>query len=216
MPSLNEESSAVRAAYEQRFSAVLSPLADELRGYLERCLADQPRIDRIAARPKAIDKFVTKAFKLDELGKRKYEEPLEEIQDQVGARIITFYLSDVERIDPLIKEWFRPIEYKDHVPESHWKFGYFGRHYILAVPTDIIDPAWSKDMLPRFFELQVKTLFEHAWSEAEHDLGYKPGEEPLTPTQTRSLAYTSAQAWGADRMFDELFKERKRPPPAVA
>jgi hypothetical protein len=33
----------------------------------------------------------------------------------------------------------------------------------------------------------VKTLFEHAWSEAEHDLGYKPGEEPLTPGQAGSL-----------------------------
>jgi ppGpp synthetase/RelA/SpoT-type nucleotidyltranferase len=195
---------------------VLTPLANELRGYLERCLAGQPRIGRIAARPKGIDKFVAKAFKVEKSGKRKYEEPLEEIQDQVGARIITFYLSDVERIDPIIKEWFRPIEYKDHVPESHWEFGYFGRHYILAVPTDIIDPAWPKEMMPRFFELQVKTLFEHAWSEAEHDLGYKPGEEPLTPIQIRSLAYTSAQAWGADRAFEDLFKERNRPPPAAA
>jgi putative GTP pyrophosphokinase len=56
--------------------------------------------------------------------------------------------------------------------------------------------------------LQVKTLFEHAWSEAEHDLGYKPGEAPLTPDQKRRLAYTSAQAWGADHIFDELFRAR--------
>jgi hypothetical protein len=114
----------------------------------------------------------------------------------------------VARLDPLIQEWFRPIEYKEHIPESHWEFGYFGRHYILAIPTDVINPDWTKDMIPRFFELQVKTLFEHAWSEAEHDLGYKPGEDPLTSAQTRSLAYTSAQAWGADRMFEDLFQER--------
>jgi putative GTP pyrophosphokinase len=209
MPSSNGERDALRTEYERRFNAVLSPLAGELCRYVENCLTGQPRIDRISARPKGIDKFVDKAFKLDKRGKRKYIEPLEEIQDQVGARIITFYQSDVERIDPLIKDWFRSIEYRDHVPESHWEFGYFGRHYILAIPTDIIDPSWPMDMLPRFFELQVKTLFEHAWSEAEHDLGYKPGEEPpLTPMQTRSLAYTSAQAWGADRMFNDLFKER--------
>jgi GTP pyrophosphokinase len=157
---------------------------------------------------KGVDKFVDKAFKTDDKGKRKYCEPLEEIQDQIGGRITTFYLSDVARLDPLINEWFRPIEYKDHVPESHWKFGYFGRHYILAIPSDVIDPAWPKELIPRFFELQVKTLFEHAWSEAEHDLGYKPGEAPLTPDQARRFAYTSAQAWGADRMFDELFQER--------
>jgi putative GTP pyrophosphokinase len=43
---------------------------------------------------------------------------------------------------------------------------------------------------------------------AEHDLGYKPGAVPLTPDEKRRLAFTAAQAWGADRIFDELFHER--------
>jgi ppGpp synthetase/RelA/SpoT-type nucleotidyltranferase len=53
----------------------------------------------------------------------------------------------------------------------------------------------------------VKTLFQHAWSKADHDLGYKPGSgsTPLTSHERRKLAYTSAQAWGADHLFDELF-----------
>jgi ppGpp synthetase/RelA/SpoT-type nucleotidyltranferase len=207
MTNSNQGHEVLRAEYKKRLDVVLTPLAEQLRAFIARCLEGQPRIDRVSARPKGIDKFVAKATKIVN-GKAKYQEPLEEIQDQIGARIITFYLSDVARIDPLIQEWFRPIEYKDHVPESHWEFGYFGRHYILAVPTDVISPDWPKEMIPRFFELQVKTLFEHAWSEAEHDLGYKPGEDPLTPSQTRSLAYTSAQAWGADRMFEDLFQER--------
>jgi putative GTP pyrophosphokinase len=79
---------------------------------------------------------------------------------------------------------------------------------VLTIPTDIIDDDWDKSMIPGFFELQVKTLFEHACSEAEHDLGYKPGEQPLTRDQTRRLAYRSAQAWGSDRMFDEPFRAR--------
>jgi putative GTP pyrophosphokinase len=54
----------------------------------------------------------------------------------------------------------------------------------------------------------VKTLFQHAWSEADHDVGYKPGSIPLTPEEKRKLAYTSAQAWGADQIFDELFQAR--------
>jgi putative GTP pyrophosphokinase len=207
MTNSSQEYEALRAEYKKRYDTVLTPLAEELRTYLARCLEGQPRIDRIAARPKAIDKFVAKATKIVK-GKPKYQEPLAEIQDQVGARIVTFYLSDVAHLDPQIKGWFRPIEYKDHVPESHWEFGYFGRHYILAIPSDVVDPNWPRELLPRFFELQVKTLFEHAWSEAEHDLGYKPGEDPLTPQQARSLAYTSAQAWGADQIFNDLFRER--------
>jgi hypothetical protein len=39
-------------------------------------------------------------------------------------------------------------------------------------------------------------------------LGYKPGSMPLSAEDKRKLAYTSAQAWGADHMFDELFRSR--------
>ena len=104
-------------------------------------------------------------------------------------------------------KYFRAIESRLLVPESEWEFGYFGKHHILVIPSDVIDDSWDKTMVPRFFELQIKTLFQHAWSEAEHDVGYKEGEKKLDIDQKRRLAFTSAQAWGADRVFDELFKE---------
>ncbi len=96
------------------------------------------------------------------------------------------------------------------VPDSEWEFGYFGKHYILLLPRDVIDPGIDQNLVPEFFELQVKTLFQHAWSEANHDLGYKPGAAPLTADEKRRLAFTAAQAWGADRVFDELCQGRAR------
>src|SRR5664280_530008 len=184
MTNSNQQHDQLSAEYKRRYEAVLTPLAEALRAFLGECLKDEPGIDRIAARPKGVDRFVAKAIKLID-GKPKYAEPLEQIQDPIGARIITFYPTDVARLDPIVKKWFNPIEFKDHVPESEWEFGYFGRHYILAIPTDVIDDSWDKSMIPRFFELQVKTLFEHAWSEAEHDLGYKPGKQPVSYTHLR-------------------------------
>jgi putative GTP pyrophosphokinase len=121
---------------------------------------------------------------------------------------VTLYHSDVDRIDGVVNKHFRAIEFQTIVPESEWKFGYFGRHFVLLIPSDVIDATWKRELMPRFFELQVKTLFQHAWSEAEHDLGYKMGEKPLTGEQERRLAFTSAQAWGADHMFQQLFEER--------
>jgi ppGpp synthetase/RelA/SpoT-type nucleotidyltranferase len=149
---------------------------------------------------------MTKANKIEDR-KQKYSEPLHQIQDQIGARIITFYRSDIDRVFKIILKYFRPIEAKDIVPESEWEFGYFGRHFVLILPSDLVSSSIDKNLVPQFFELQIKTLFQHAWSEADHDLGYKPQSAPLPPGALRRLAYTSAQAWGADLMFEELFQE---------
>jgi putative GTP pyrophosphokinase len=105
-----------------------------------------------------------------------------------------------------IEKYFRYIESKKIVPESESEFGYEGRHFILFVPEDLIDEALERDASVEFFELQIKTLFQHAWSEAEHDLGYKPSGK-LTSDQKRRLAFTAAQAWGADLIFDEMFRQ---------
>ena len=115
----------------------------------------------------------------------------------------------MDRIAATIQKYYRPIESKDVIPESEWEFGYFGRHYVLLVPSDVVAVSIDKALMPQFFELQVKTLFQHAWSEANHDLGYKPGATPLSSDAKRRLAFTSAQAWGADHIFDELFRERE-------
>lgn len=193
--------------YEERHREALVPVAKALEGLIADILKDQPRIDRVSARAKALTSFLKKAGAT--IGaKKKYKKPLLEIQDQIGARIITFFRSDVERIDAIIKQYFTSIETKDLVPESEWEFGYFGRHHVLVLPSDVKSDDIPPEQLPDCFELQIKTLFQHAWSEANHDVGYKPGLQPLSTEENRKLAYTSAQAWGADQMFDELFQSR--------
>jgi putative GTP pyrophosphokinase len=194
--------------YHQRREQVLKPIAATLEAHVIELFKDEPRIDRITARAKRVDSFIKKAENLDEEGKKKYTEPLAQIQDQIGVRIVTFYLADVERLDKVVLNYFRAVEFRTVVPDSEWEFSYFGRHYILLTPPDVIEDGIEKDMVPPLFELQLKTLFQHAWSEAEHDLGYKPGERDLTSDQKRRLAFSSAQAWGADQVFLQLFQER--------
>ena len=76
---------------------------------------------------------------------------------------------------------------RDRIPESEWEFGYFGRHYVLVLPSDVKGDAIDRTKLPDYFELQVKTLFQHAWSEA--DLGYKPGSTPLSARKLLPLSW---------------------------
>jgi len=196
----------VRGDYERRYPILLD-IADGLASLMSEHLTACERVDRISARAKSVHRFMSKAEKLDDNGSAKYEDPLSQIQDQVGARVTVFYKSDVHAVKQVLMRYFRPVESRDLVPASEWEFGYFGWHAVCFFPSELIKSDWPSLDTPQFFELQVKTLFQHAWSEANHDLGYKPESGDLTSDQKRMLAFASAQAWGADRAFDDLFQE---------
>lgn len=196
----------LRAEYTRRRKGILEPLARRLVAHLQDNLRGIERVDRVGARAKGIDRFMAKAAKALDDGGARYEHPFEQIQDLVGVRIVVFYKQDVDVVAAMVERYYRRIERKDLIPESEAEFGYVGKHFILAVPQDVVDDDADRDKTPQFFELQVKTLFQHAWSEANHDLAYKPGE-PLSPLQKRQVAFTAAQSWGADQIFGQLHTE---------
>lgn len=187
--------------YERRFSA-LADVANRLETYLTDTLRQLKRVDRVSARAKSPSSYIDKASKKDEEGKLKYTDPRNQIMDQIGARVTVFYIKDVSNVRREIDKYFRSIESEHKAPSLDSEFGYFGVHMILKTPEDVVPDEYI-DSVPEFFELQIKTLFQHAWSEAHHDLGYK-SLRALTSDERRKIAFTAAQAWGADTMFDEL------------
>lgn len=191
--------------YATRYPA-LEQVAAKMATLIRDLLAEMPRIDRVSARAKSPTRFAAKAVKVGDNGVPCYEDPLSQIQDQIGARVVVFYKSDVETVGKVVEQYFRTLEREEHVPDSYWEFGYFGRHWIFALPGDVIPMDVEEQNVPRFFELQVKTLFQHAWSEGNHDVAYKSPTE-LSADQQRRFAYAAAQAWGADHIFDELWLE---------
>lgn len=192
----------LKQLYTKRFNDHLTDIADKLELDIKQNISSCSRVDMVRARAKSIDRFCAKARKKeDEV--RKYNDPLNQIQDQIGARIVTYYLSDVEKIAKVIEKYYTPVEKQKIVPESENKFGYEGRHYVLFLPQGIL-PSLNGGDFPIFFELQITTLFQHAWSEAEHDLNYKPSNS-VEFEDKRKIAFTAAQAWGADSIFNELF-----------
>ena len=182
----------------------LSQVASNLNDFISEGFADFGNIDRIQVRPKGLESFYFKSKKKLSDNTLKYNEPLHQIQDQIGARIVIFYKRDIEQFVEKSKKIFRPIEDKDKKPESDYEFNYFGRHMVFFLPDEVMIHYPSISHKPNFFELQIKTLFEHAWSEASHDLIYKGNSKSLPENHKRLLALASAQAWGADRIFDEL------------
>lgn len=196
--------SELPAKYEALYAHTLVPIASELEGHLRHILDGVARIDRISCRAKTLHSFINKALKNDSYGNRKYLNPIKQIQDQIGARITVFYISDVEIVKNRINDYLTSIEWVEKKPESDMEFSYFGEHYIIKMPEDAV-PDGLEDSAPDFFELQIKTLFQHAWSESSHDIAYKAPRQ-LTSLERRNLALSAAQAWGADQIFETLGK----------
>ena len=188
-------------SYTSRFNTELKPVAIALETFLEETFAGEDSVCFIRTRSKSIERFMEKAER-KEGGRAKYSDPINQIQDQIGGLIVTRFLSDVVQLKNLVDKSFTGIETQRHEPESEFEFGYIGEHFILFLPLEVTSEIADYSG-PDFFELQIKTLFQYAWSETNHAIGYERHDE-LSREQRRMTAYIAAQAWGADRAVDEL------------
>lgn len=129
---------------------------------------------------------------------------LSDVTDLVAVRVITYFESDVNVVARLIEEhhtvdWDHSIDKsKMHDPD---RFGYMGVHYVVAPPPEVPDfaalPVVRTDAR---FEVQIRSILQHAWAEIEHDLGYKNRE--AVPREVRRRFYRLA---GLLEMADEEF-----------
>lgn len=204
MNTLRQEFSSIRETH-------LDPCASALECLVKDWLFGVPRVDRVTSRVKSVDRFVEKASKVEQ-GSAKYKHPLIEIQDIIGLRIIVLFLDDVTRVRDILKKYLRSIEEKSLEPNSASEFSYFGWHGIFFIPSDCFPESEGAFPIPKFFEVQVKTVFQHAWSEAEHDLGYKPISGPLSTEAKRMVAFAASLSWGADRAFQDVMDDLVKNP----
>ena len=183
----------------------LSKCAPLLENHVANAVRDLKYIDRVSARAKTVKSFVNKTKKTNRDGTLKYTDPFEQVQDMLGARVVVFYPQTVMEVNHALSTYYTTYEEADKQPESLSEFGYEGKHFLFRIPADII-PEDAPSEFPECFELQIKTLFQHAFSETTHDLVYKPGLS-VSNDQKRRAAFAAASAWGADQVLRQFVEE---------
>lgn len=127
---------------------------------------------------------------------------LNEITDTLGLRIVTYFEDDVDRIAEIIKREFYLDEVNsvDKRDKKYDEFGYSSLHYIIKLKE-------NRSSLPEYskfneinFELQIRSILQHAWAEIEHDIGYK-NEVEIPKEIRRDLSRISSLLELADIEF---------------
>jgi len=181
---------------------LLQQVAVSLDQETREALLHVPHIDRIAFRVKGVDSFLAKAA--DASNQPMYTAPLVEIEDQIAGRVIVFHLDDIGVVLDTLKGTFNAVERYRRRPEKDAEFGYESEHFIATLPPQVLPDAWSdREDLPTTFELQVRTIFMHAYAEPQHDLAYKAVGD-LPREIRRELAWIAASAWGADQAYERI------------
>lgn len=162
---------------------------------------------KVEVRAKEPASFAEKAARRNPDGSIKYSNPLNSIEDQVAVRIITFIPEDVERVCALIRAQFVVKQEIDKGEETkkQGRFGYASKHLIVRLSPTRAELPENACFGDHPFEIQVRTVVQHAWAEFEHDIRYK-GSLPtdLKPQMDRSFALAAALLEMADKEFDTI------------
>lgn len=139
----------------------------------------------VQTRAKDVRSFVKKALR------NLYSDPLRQIDDKAGVRVIVHYKDDVSIVEEVVGRYCLVIERESKLDALEYdKLGYLGVHLIVSAREEILADG-NEDLARLTAELQIHTKAQSAWAVVSHDQLYKsPLDIPsdLKRTITRLVA----------------------------
>jgi ppGpp synthetase/RelA/SpoT-type nucleotidyltranferase len=205
MGRLSQKAAIFIAGYERRYQAhkeIASRIEDLVRQVVRDLGVD---VHLVTARAKGPDSLRGK------LRRKNYSDPSAQVTDTVGVRIITYYRSGVDPVVEALKREF-------HIDRSRSEdkrrlldlreFGYRSVHLIARLKPPRSRMSEYSDLAPVWFEIQVRSLLEHAWAEIEHEVVYKSGVDYPGST-TRLFGALAGTLEILDGEFEKLRYEKE-------
>jgi ppGpp synthetase/RelA/SpoT-type nucleotidyltranferase len=192
------------AAYEDECPHYVC-YAELLEEILKRAARELAPLAIVQSRPKSIASFAEKALRKY----HKYRDPVHQLTDLCGARIIARTRSEVEAMSGFLEahfdiDWSNSLDCSQRLGPA--EFGYRSVHYIVEFRSDRSREYGTEIpeiILGKKAEVQVRTVVEHAYADFAHDLSYK-GAFQLPIQWQRELAGVAAALEEADQTFSRI------------
>ena len=178
--------------------------AEKLEEILKKAVGQLGFLAIVQARAKKVVSFSNKIILKD-----KYLDPLNEVTDLCGARVIVQFQSQIPEVCELIKECFKidepnSLDHKSKLQVN--EFGYRSIHYIVTPDKEsILGVPVPEELRELKAEIQVRTLAEHIWADISHDRLYKT-DLTIPEEWRREAARLSAILENADNTFGSMAK----------
>lgn len=164
--------------------------------------------------------------KTEQSAKRKLSRPdvsyegFSSLHDLLGLRITCYFSDDIDRIAGIIGDEFQ-VDHSRSVDKGKQlgtrEFGYRSVHRVAQISANRSELAEYHRYKSLRFEIQIRTVVQHAWAEIEHDLGYK--QETIPEPMSRRFSMLAGVLELVDYEFmalrDGLAKYEKEADEAV-
>lgn len=117
-----------------------------------------------------------KSTYLEKIERKRYKDPATQLTDFAGIRVVTYLPDHVDKICSLIREFF-DVDEENTEDKAHTlgtdRVGYQSKHFVCWLGRSRSKLPEYRDIHSLKFEIQIRTVLQHAWADLAHGKSYK-------------------------------------------
>jgi len=179
-------------------------LSEEVKDIIDQKMnKENIKIENSICREKTIESLTQK------IKRKSYNNPLEEITDLAGVRVVSYYEQDIQSIKCIIEKNFIVHDCVDKTKKLGVdKMGYHGVNFVISLGKRYSEREYDGRINLKC-EIQVRTVLQDAWALISHHLVYKE-EVSIPDRMKRDLNNVASLLEISQGIFDSMREKRER------